>query len=682
MKLGRRSRWSCCLACVGFVFAWSLAAAARGARSEGASSDEPAQDSSAQQSVEPAASGGTEPAPANDADSKEDESDSEQEAAEEGEPEQPTNPFQELPKGELERSLTGALSHPDAWFCKAQESRDLLDDEQLCSLSKSKVLQRCPGLQQACHKDPEQHSWKVPLWLGSLADLAFWALLAVLLVMLLLGVWRTVGAVQLDPRAPPPRKLVDGEPVLAPRRAADGDVARLWTHAEQAAAASRFEEAVAALQAALIHALRISGKLHVSPALTNGDYLRALRPDPTLHAPARDVFRAVEAVQFGGAVANAELYRALFERVQPIVSRALAALVLCLLCFSQSSCGQGLSHNVEGSGHGLGVLTKLLTEQHTTVRRRVRALKEIEPEVMTILVVGEQPDEIWSRLLRFVATGGTLIVTGQDAALEKTTGAHFKSSEYTGPLELGPGFEPIKLELSAVTRHALELPQAVRPSDRTFALAASRPYVAQRGYGAGRVLYVADDDFLSNASLSLGDNAFFTVSLLRSPGHVLELVGPWTGGGAESTFSALFKAGLGTLLAQLLLLALIYGWQGAAGFGSPLDPVAAKRRAFRDHVLALGANYRKARATRFALATYGSWLIERLRDRLSPQQPIGLIDLAGRVATRVGQPEGELVVLLSEVRDAQEDGGPRLSADDLVNLDKLESLTVRAGGSK
>ncbi|HET6553432.1 MAG TPA: hypothetical protein VFG49_07845, partial [Dyella sp.] len=113
------------------------------------------------------------------------------------------------------------------------------------------------------------------------------------------------------------------------------------------------------------------------------------------------------------------------------------------------------------------------------------------------------------------------------------------------------------------------------------------------------------------------------------------------------------------------------------------DPVRARRRAFRDHVLALGESYRRARATRFALATYGSWLIERLRERLSPQQPIGLIELAGRIAARVNQPESELVLLLAEARDAQDDlATARPSPADLTTLEKLESMTLRAGGSK
>lgn len=612
--------------------------------------------------------------------------DAEADDAEADEPQVSNDRFEGVSQADVERSLSGALSDPSTAFCQAKE-RDPFGDPALCSLSKVEVRQRCPGLKMACRlTDEERRRWRIPTWLGSLADLTFWALLGVLLVALAIAVWRTLGSARLEQQASKP-VVFSGtdEPVRAARRSGEGDVARLWAQAERAASASRFEEAVATLQAALVHALRISGKLHVSPALTNGDYLRALRTDPTLHGPVREVFREVEAVQFGGAEANEALYRKVFARVQPIVTRALSALVLLLLCFGQVSCGSGLfKGDFHGSAHGLGVLTRLLNEQHTTVRRRLRPLDELEPDVGSILVVGEQPGEVWSKLFEFASAGGTLIITAESDDLEEASHTRYLPSSYSGKLAWLPvGFEPAQFELSAVCEHALELPPPQRARDRTFATANMRPYVAERGYGAGRLLFFADEDFLSSASLSLGDNAFFVTSLLRRPGQVLELVGPWTGGGSTSAFSSLFKAGLGVLLAQLGLFAVVFGWHGGVRFGSPLDPVAPRRRAFRDHVLALGASYRRARATRFALATYGSWLTERLRDRVSPQQPIGLIDLAGRVATRVGQPESELVLLLAETRDAQDDAAhAKPSAADLSTLEKLETVTLRAGGSK
>jgi len=607
--------------------------------------------------------------------------------------EAPLNPFSNVAADSVEGSLSRALAEPSVSFCKVQESA-VRDDPLLCSIARLAARQRCPGLRQACLTKPaEDRSWSWNLgWavrggVATLADLAFWLLLAMLLIALGLSLRRIFASAQFSPANAPKRGLPSSPEVAVPtHHAAETDVARLWSLAEQSALGARFEDAVAALQAALIHALRISGKLHVSPAQTNGDYLRALRTEPNLQGTARDVFRSVEAVQFGGAPASAELYRRLFERVQPIVVRVLSLLLLCAFGIAQAGCSKSFASfggDPEGGGHGLGVLTRLLSDQHTTVRRRVRALNVIEPEVAIIMVVGEQPSEAWAKLLEFTAGGGTLVVGAPSAELAKVISVQYSSATYSGRLNLPREFQENRLELSVVARHALELPKSGGESDRTFALAADRAYVAEHGYGSGRVLYFGDDDFLSNASLSVGDNAFFAVSLLRREEQVLELVGPWTGGGASSTFSALFKAGLGTLVAQLGLLAVLFGWHGGAAFGQRRDPSAVRRRAFRDHVLALGESYRRARATRFALASYGSWLVERLRERLSPHQPIGLIDLAGRIAARVGQPESELVLLLTEARDAQDDlAAARPSPADLQILEKLETLTVRAGGSK
>lgn len=633
------------------------------------------------QSLAPAASGESE-----EPDEESDEESDEGESSDESEP--PINPFSSVPPDSVERSLSRALSAPDASFCKAQRAA-LRDDPLLCSLSKLAVRQRCPGLREACSVKPAEArpprssaSSTLKNGLAAIGDLAFWSVLAALLIAVAFALRRVLVGARFSPREAaerPPPSSTEVAPVAHP--AAETDAARLWALAERFAASARFEDAVAALQGALIHALRITGKLHVTPALTNGDYLRALRSDENYGA-ARDVFRSVEAVQFGGAPANAELYRKVSERVRPIVARVLGLLLLCAFCCGQSGCANSLSFGLEGDGRGLGVLTQLLREQQVTVRRRIRPLNELEPDVHAILVVGEQSSEAWSKLLQFASDGGTLVVTGSSEDLAKATNVHYTAEPYEGRLELPAGFEPTQLELSAVAQHALDLRTSVQ-DERTFATASKRPYVAERNYGEGRVLFFGDDEFLSDASLSVGDNAFFAVSLLSGNGQTLELVGPWTGGGASSTFSSLYKAGLGALVAQLALLAVLFGWHGGTAFGLRRDPSAVRRRAFREHVLALGENYRRARATRFALATYGSWLIERLRERLSPQQPIGLIELASRMALRVGRPETELVLLLTEARDAQEDSASaRPSANDLTTLEKLESMTLRAGGSK
>jgi hypothetical protein len=200
-----------------------------------------------------------------------------------------------------------------------------------------------------------------------------------------------------------------------------------------------------------------------------------------------------------------------------------------------------------------------------------------------------------------------------------------------------------------------------------------------RGYGKGSITFFADDRLLRNASLSVGDNAYFAVSLLNQPGRVLELVGPWTGPGASSPFAALRHAGLVPIILALLGLALVAAWHHGAAFGKRRDPITEPRRAFADHVRALGGSYARAHATRFALGAYGAWAVDRLRERLSSGQAVGLIDLSGIAARRAGLTQAQVVTMLAEAREAQEDGLGRAPSD-LAKLEDLEKLVSKAGG--
>lgn len=605
-----------------------------------------------------------------------------------------TNPFDSIGKAEVEGSLSRALSQRDAEFCTVHRAG--VRDHELCAWSKLAGRQRCPALALACahsekskpEREPEPSRSKTtsePSSQGSgLGDVLFWAVLIGLVVGLGIALLRLLGTAQLPIRSPSPRArpLDPTEPraVPVPR---ESDVARLWAIAQERARGGRFEEALAALQAALIHALRLDGKLHVSPALTHGDYLRALRGEPELHGAAREVFRSVEAVEFGGAPATSETFQRLLARITPIVQRALLVLCLIACAFGAGSCSALQDDKSNGATQGHDVLTRLLTDRGMTVRRRIRPLEAFEPDQHLILVEGEQSPETWDWLIEFVDEGGTLIVAATDERLEKTTQIHFERHAFAGKLEVGADLEAPPLELYAATERALRLPPENPPGLRTLALADGHPFVVQHYLGDGSVLFFADSAFLGNASLTVADNAYFATTLLAHRDGLLELVGPWTSNGTESTIGALKQAGLATVMAQLALIVLLFGWSGGVAFGARRDPVLSHRRAFRDHVLALAENYRRVRATRFALATYGGWLIERLRERVSPQQPLGLIDLAGRLAPRVEASEAELVVLLTEAHEARDElSGARPDAADLEKLQRLESLAVRVGGSK
>ena len=621
---------------------------------------------------------------------------SEPEQSEEPAASTPSNPFEAVGKDAVESSLSRALHQKEAAFCQAY--RPGRQDHELCELSKLAGRQRCPALARACEqaakskpeaqREPEREqrapASTEPARGSALGDALFWVVLIGLAVGLAIALLRLLGTAQLPIRSEQPRErpLDSVEPRIPPAPR-ESDVARLWTLAQERARVGRFEEALAALQAALIHSLRLAGKLHVSPALTHGDYLRALRGEPELQSAAREVFRSIEAVEFGGALATGQTFQRLFARVLPIVQRSLLALCLLATAIGTSACSAVQEYGSNGATHGHAVLTRLLSDNGTTVRQRIRPLGAFEPELHVILVEGEQSPETWDWLIEFVDEGGTLVVAATDERLEKTTQVHFERHAHAGKLDVGSELNAPPLELFAVTDMALRLPPDNKPGLVTLASADGHPFVVQQYFGDGSVLFFADPAFLGNASLSVADNAWFVTALLARRGGLFELVGPWTSDGSQSTLGSLKQAGLGTVMAQLALVAVLFAWFGGVAFGARRDPIHAHRRAFRDHVLALAENYRRVRATRFALATYGGWLIERLRERVSPQQPLGLIDLAGRLAPRVELSEPELVLLLTEVHGARDElAGARPDATDLEKLQRLESLAVRVGGSK
>src|SRR6185436_17207593 len=107
------------------------------------------------------------------------------------------------------------------------------------------------------------------------------------------------------------------------------------------------------------------------------------------------------------------------------------------------------------------------------------------------------------------------------------------------------------------------------------------------------------------------------------------------------------------LLQLLILLLVVFAWRGTR-FAQPRDPAERSRRAFAEHVRALGLVYARARATRLALANYAAWALDRLRDRLEPGSDPSLHRLAAAIAARTGRPEGEVMRVLVEARSARD----------------------------
>jgi hypothetical protein len=595
--------------------------------------------------------------------------------------------FERLPREKLQASLDRTLKQ-DLPFCTRSDYKARPDPE-LCKLSKTE-LQRCPGLKKLCEAPPEPKRRDLSsfAWLGYLGDILFWGIIVVLGVILVLAIARALMSFAREraeaspsPRTTPERPEPTAAEARLPR---ETDVDRLLARAKAEAAAGRYEEALRYIHGALVHALNGAGHIRVDPARTNGDYLRELRARPQLYAPVREVFRGIEGVQFGGRAPSGELFQQMLDRVLPILRNVITLFALLLAVQSIGACSSAVGDQPERSPRGMHVLTALLQDNGTKVRKRIRDIGAIDPEVAEVLALGEVDEDALKKLLEWVNLGGSLTITTPLESVEAASKIKFNGAPCSGKLALGPGFEATPLKLSALGGRTLSVPAEDEDSTHwTFANCDGRPYVASASYGDGTITVVAESELFSNASLSVGDNAHFAVSLLNSPGHTLEIVGPWTGGGASSPLMSIRNAGLGPALLQLLVFALLFAWHYGTAFGKRRDPLGIARRAFVEHVQALGAVYARARASRFVLAAYGAWAFDRLRERTAPGEAVGVIDLAGAVARKTGTSQAEVVELLAETRHAQEASATEVHApQDLQTLQRLEALVFRTGGNK
>jgi hypothetical protein len=189
------------------------------------------------------------------------------------------------------------------------------------------------------------------------------------------------------------------------------------------------------------------------------------------------------------------------------------------------------------------------------------------------------------------------------------------------------------------------------------------PYAVHRRLGSsgilgGHVVVLADDRLFTNIALTAGENGAFLISLFRALRPEVEICDAWTGAGADTPLDTIASAHMTPILLQLLaLLVAFFLWKGRA-FGVLRDPPSFQRRAFADHVRALGMAYARAGASRHVLGLYAAWAIEKLRDRVPRGGRFGLAPLADAIAARTGQPQGEVMRVLVEAHDAQKEAAP------------------------
>jgi hypothetical protein len=407
--------------------------------------------------------------------------------------------------------------------------------------------------------------------------------------------------------------------------------------------------------AAGLRALDHRGAIAWAKNRTNGEYVRSCKEEAA-KSPLRELVRENDQVQFGrvpasqDVVARAAQLAAGLVRLVPLVMLVLAlpALLACS--------GTGLSHHAGDDPAGDDLLREVLRRQGVTVSGLDGPLGELstgdaDGKRAVLVDVESTPmdDDTREHLASWVHAGGVLVLAGAPEAWPKVFAAERKATtakEVAVPIPVPrPGAkEPATIPAHLVNPWALEVRPDIgddeldgpddRPEDlepvATFADGST--YAAIWPSGSGVVLGIGTDELLTNAALARPGNAYALMTILAHANRdAIAIAEPEDGsGGTSSPISALQHAGLGLALGQsaaaLAVLFLALGVRLMA----PRPPSPARRRAFAEHVEAVGALYARTGAARHALAAYARFVEQRLRARM----PRGTQDVAAFLAAR------------------------------------------------
>lgn len=475
-----------------------------------------------------------------------------------------------------------------------------------------------------------------------------------------------------DDAAPPEEPRADAiaqTAAPAPRGPVETDVDRLLARARAAGARGEYGRAIDDAYAALLRRLDADGHIEIHPSRTNGDYVRQLRKHAALRGPVREVVREVERVHFGATAPSELAFRAVLERVIPLVSRALAVALFCVGLSAVASCSplavEKTSTATRGvSPSGSQALADLLARRGFDVERRVEPLDEVTGTKTLVLLSGTPIDApTWAHLLAWVDEGGRLVLAGVRSlppeldltiALDRAPGTVLEVADDSDLYSEQLLHVPAGPELRRAGGDTRDVPNPLLlRGGATYAAAFIH-------HEKGQIVIFADDRLFTNIGLAAGDNAGFLIRLFESmPGpRRIELGDAWTGAGASTPFAAVAHAELLPVILQLfVLLVLLYLWKGIP-FARLRDPPAETRRAFADHARALGLAYGRARASKHVVGLYATWALDRLRERVQRSGRQGLIPLAEAISTRTGRPEAEVMRVLLDATTSREETAP------------------------
>jgi len=575
----------------------------------------------------------------------------------------------------------------------------------------------CEGFAAACAeaRSPSRHmtglSPATLAAIGWIIRIGAWLFVLTLVVALLVPIVRMLA------RSRRARRLA--EPDVSPMPATPDDDADVEAAApidedtllERAAAHARRGEHGIALQlylAASLRALDKRGAVRLSVDRTNGEYVRSCS-DADARAGLRDIVREVDRVQFGREEATAEAAEKAARQAMIIVRGVkMALLALTVALFGCGGMGGGRHAGDDPAGGEL--LLELLHRQDIRVEALQGSLSSLPlptpgggagPAVLVDTERTEMDDETRAHLLEWVDAGGSLVLAGAPYNWPEPLGVSAAMS--FGPTKLsarrllaltralattydgdddeydeadvgaaeGVPVYAIAIEHGEVgTRITLSPPKS---SERVAWFDDGAIYAAVVAHGKGRVLAIASDELLTNAGLARPGSAAVALAVLSNAGRPEFKIAPPEGGVVppSTPMSAMSRAGLGLGMVHALLAAVVLFLAVGSRLARPRPATPPARRAFAEHVEAMGALYARTDNGPHALAAYARFVEERLRARM----PRGASDIPAFLASRARLPFDVCERVWTRAT-APDTGAP--AADALIVLKELAAVYAAA----
>jgi hypothetical protein len=614
---------------------------------------------------------------------------------------------------------TDAAMHEGAYtFCR--EPRTPLSPQARALCPHATKIPDCAGFASECAKvttPPAVPSWSwlrwLPHWLslpgfvGSLAQIVIWVLVAALVIAVLVPIVSAIVRIRRE-RAPK-----DSEAPPAPREEAPRievpnvtDPQLLLSRADQLARAGHWGSALQMYLLASLRALDQRGAVRIAKDRTNGEYVRACA-DAGAKPALRDIVREVDRVQFGGQEATADcVTRAAQQAVAIVRAIPVATAVVALALVGALGCGGG-SVKLPRPGDdpaGTQLFRDVLRRQGMHLAGLDSALASLAlpgageraPAVLVDVEKTGIDDDTRDHLVEWVEAGGVLVLAGNPFEWPKEFGGAGAGSAAASDkitvrrlLARSPAAgadedeeEKEQSDEDAIYAPSNEVGALASGAGLTFAGTAERAawfddgtlYAAVLPHGSGYVLGIASDELMTNAGLARPGNAAAMVSILSNADRLeIRMADPEDGVSPPTTpIAALLRAGLGTALVHALVATLILFLAAGVRLARPKPAYPPRRRAFAEHVQAVGALYARARSAPHALGAFARFADERLRARL----PRGSSDVPGFLASRASLPLDVCQRLWGRALHAKA-GAPPLG-DELVVLRDLTAAYAAA----